>query len=409
MKKYLSTFALALLSLSQSTPLFAAQQFPSYEAAQEVGKKEGYILFIYPAGWDKYGEKLCRKLIANDKVRAAAGNSALILAPMYQKRTDKTNAEVKQIFGKLGAPGDMSDISYPAIVFYETDGRMYATICGESLMSASEAEVAKLISKQLAAREKQAKLLQQAHASKDPKEKNRLFLAAARVVGMGWPPGLKGVMNQVDPEDHHGCRAALEFGFGVKKDEKLEDFLKRLDGVLKNDLLTPWQKQRACATAIGHIRRTLGSMAGGPLITKYAKAMHKLDPKSALGISAPVVMRDWVKTYHYGNGWSDQIIPAAPVPMLMHDVPMSKPGTYNISFKLTTGRDGIIVKRLRLLDGNKCVATHDTPCEISWSAGTQKSITLTVKKAVKEPVLEITYGNDPNKRSTWGNITITPQ
>lgn len=409
MKKYWSTLALGLLVLSPGTPLSAAQQFPTFDAAQEVGKKEGYILFIYPAGWDRYGEKLCRRLIANDKVRTAAGKSALILAPMYQKRTDETNAKSKQIFGKLSAPGDMGDISYPALVFYETDGRMYATIHGESLMSASEPQVAELISKQLAARDEQSKLLKQAHASKDPKEKNRLFLATSRVSGMGWPPGLQEVMKQVDPEDRFGYRGALALGFGVNKDEKLEDFLKRLDEVVKNDLYSPWQKQRACATAIGHIRRTLGSMAGGDLITKYAKIMHKLDPESALGISGPVVMRDWVKTYRYGNGWSDQIIPSAPIPMLMHDVPVSKPGTYNVSFTLKTGRDGIIVNRLRLMDGSKCVATHDTPCEISWSAGTHKTISLTVKKAVKNPILEITYGNAPDKRSTWGDITISPQ
>ena len=400
---------LALLVLSQGIPLTAAQQFPSFEAAQEVGKKEGYILFIYPAGWDKYGEKLCRKLISNDKVRAAAGKSAMILAPMYQNRTEETNAKTKQIFGKLSAPSDMSDISYPAIVFYETNARLYATVHGEALMSASESEVAELISKQLAAREKQNNLLKQAHASKDAKEKNRLFLETARVSGMGWPPDLKDVMKQVDPEDNHGYRAALEFGFGVKKDESLDDFLKRLDGVLENELLAPWQKQRACATAIGHIRRTFGSMAGGPMITKYAKKMRKLDPESPLGLSASVVMRDWVKTYRYGDGWSDQIIPAAPIPMLMHDVPISKPGTYVVHFKLKTGRDGIIINRLRLMDGEKCVASHDTPCEVSWSAGTEKDITFTVKRSLKTPRLEFTFGNDPGKRSTWGDINIIPQ
>ena len=95
--------------------------------------------------------------------------------------------------------------------------------------------------------------------------------------------------------------------------------------------------------------------------------------------------------------------------MLMRDVPITKPGTYAVKFKLKTGRDGIIVKRLRLMDGSKCVASHDETCEVSWSAGTEKEIVFTVKKTLKEPALEITYGNDPGKRSTWGDITVSPR
>lgn len=149
-------------------------------------------------------------------------------------------------------------------------------------------------------------------------------------------------------------------------------------------------------------------MAGGPYITKYAKIMRKLDPKSPLGLSAPSVMREWVKNYRYGQGWSDQIIPSSPVPVLMHDVPITKPGTYNITFKLTTGRDGIKINNLRLMNGDTCVAGDDTPREISWSK-TQQTYTFTVKKALKNPILEITYGNAPDKRSSWGEITVTPQ
>ena len=98
---------------TMSLPTQAAQQYPTFEAAKAQVTDDGYILFIYPEGWDKYGEKLCKKLVADNGVKAAAGSAALILAPIYQKRTEATNAEARKIMGNLGYPGDMSDISYP--------------------------------------------------------------------------------------------------------------------------------------------------------------------------------------------------------------------------------------------------------------------------------------------------------
>ena len=399
----------SLLAAGISSPARAAQQFPTFEEAQAKVKEEGYIVFLYPDGWDKYGEKLCKKLIADEGVREAAGEAALILAPVYQKRTEATDAESKRIMGKLGYPGDMGDISYPALAFYNKDGGMYCTLHGEELMNASVAEVAQLLKKRLDAKKLQQELLDKSGATHDVPEKAKYILQAARVDGVSWPGYLKDSLKAADPDDSNGCLAALNFGgISANEGESFEDFEKRLVAVLDNPLLSNWQKQRACAAAIGHIRRSFGTMAGGELITKYAKIMQKLDPESALGISAPVVMRDWVKTYRYGQGWSDQIIPSAPIPMAMHDVPMKKPGTYNVTFKLKTGRDYIRINRLRLLDGNRCIISEDEPREVTWS-NTQQTYTFTVKKNLKNPVLEITYGNAPDKRSTWGDITVEAQ
>ena len=408
MKKTLSLLSLAAMFATMGQPALAAKQYTDFEAAKQQVTDDGYVVFIYPSGWDRYGEKLCKKLIADKGVQAAAGNAALLLAPIFQNRNDTTNAKARKSMGTLGYPGDMSNISYPAIIFYEKSGRMYATLHGEALMKASVKEVAELVKARMAAKQKQQELLNKSGATTDVQEKARLILASTRVDGVEWPQQIRETLKAVDPSDSAGCLAALNFGFGTQNGESMDDFLKRLDAVLDNKLLTPWQKQRACATAIGHIRRSYGSLAGGPLITKYGKAMHKLDPKSALGLSAPVIMRDWVKQYRYGHGWSDQVIPSAPIPMLMHDVPISKPGTYVVNFRLTTGRDGIRINRLRLMDGNSCVASYDEPREVTWG-NTQQNYTFTVKKALKNPKLEITYGNEPNKRSSWGEITIKAQ
>lgn len=407
LKKSTVTLSLALLA-SLCLSARAASQYPTFEQAQQHVTDTGYIVFIYPAGWDKYGEKLCKKLIATESVKTAAGDAALLLAPIYQIRDEKNNAAAKNVMGALSYPGDMADISYPAIVFYEKGGRQYATIHGRELMRATPDQVATLVKERLAAKKKQEELLSKSRTATSPDEKAKLLLESSRLSGIAWPGGLREAMQAADPGDKHGYLGALNFGFSPKQGESMQDFLSRLDAVLAHELYSPWQKQRACAAAIGHIRRSLGTMAGGPLITKYAKAMHKLDPDSTLGVSAPVVMRDWVRLYHYGQGWSQEIIPSAPIPMLMHDVPLKKPGTYSVTFKLTTGRDGIRINRLRLMDGERCIASHDSPRDVSWG-NTQQVYTFTVKTPLKNPALEITYGNPPDKRSSWGDITVTAQ
>lgn len=404
---YSVLLAFALLSFPVSTSQ-AAQQFSGYEEAAKRVTEDGYILFIHPEGWDRYGEKLCKKLIADENVRKSAGKAALLLAPIYQNRTDKTHAKAKKIMGAFGYPGDMADISYPALIFYDKDGHQYSALYGEELMDASTKEVAKLVEERMAAKKKQQALFDESGKTTDPAAKTRLIFEATRISGISYPNWVNDTLKSIDPEDKQGYQAALNFSFGIQANEDLTSILKRLDAALANDNIAAWRKQRACATVIGHIRRSYGTMAGGPYITKYAKIMRKLDPKSPLGLSAPSVMREWVKNYRYGQGWSDQIIPSSPVPVLMHDVPITKPGTYNITFKLTTGRDGIKINKLRLMNGDTCVAGDDTPREVSWNK-TQQTYTFTVKKALKNPILEITYGNAPDKRSSWGEITVTPQ
>lgn len=407
MFKLYSALLVSALAAPLCLPAHAAQQFSTYEEAQKSATDTGYIVFIYPSGWDRFGEKLCKKLIADPAVRAAAGDAALLAAPILQHASEAEQAKAKKIMGALGYPGDMSDISYPAIVFYEKCGRQYATLHGRELMRGTTEEIAAGIAKKLKAKAKQDSILVQANAATDPAEKARHLLESSRVDGLEWPGGLRDAMQKADPGDKHGYLAVLNFGFGINRGESAQDTLKRLDAVLKDKRYTNHQKQRACAVAIGHLRRSMGTVAAGPYITKYARVMQKLDPKSPLGLSAPVVMRDWVQQYHYGQGWSPEFIPGSENPMLMQNPPITKPGTYAVEFKITTGRDALNVKKVRLLDGTRCVAEDATPRNVTWTATTQ-IFSLNVKKTVKKPVLEITYSNDADHRSTWGSITVNP-
>ncbi len=389
-------------------PVCAAPQYDSFAAASQKVTDTGYMVFIYPSGWDRYGEKLCKKLIADEHVLKASGKAALLLAPIYQNSDAAAKEKSKKMMGSLGYPNDMSDISYPAIVFYEKGGRMFARICGEDLMNSTPKQVAELIKQKLQAKGNQDDLLKKAHAAASPDEKNRLFLESARVNGIEWPGGLQGAMRSADPDDKFGHRGALNFGFGIQNGESMDSILKRLDATIENERYTSDQKQRACAAVIGHIRRNMGMMAGGPLITKYARIMRKLNPESPLGLSAPVVMRDWVRQYNYGQGWSPEIIPGSEVPLQMINVPMQKPGKYAVTFKIVTGRDAVHVKQVRLLDGDNCIAEDKTARSVTWGA-TVQTFNLDVKKASKSPVLEIIFTNDADHKSTWGNITVTRQ
>lgn len=74
--------------------------------------------------------------------------------------------------GDLAGHGDMADISYPAISFYEKGGRMYASLHGRDLMRASTEQVAKQIATKLAAKKKQDKILAESHNAQKRKTKH---------------------------------------------------------------------------------------------------------------------------------------------------------------------------------------------------------------------------------------------
>lgn len=398
----------AALLLPVAQPLMAAPVASDFAAAEKQVSDAGYIAFIYPAGWDRYGEKFCRRLMVDKRVLEAAGDAVLLAIPLYQTPTDEQKKLAERMRGKLAYPGNMSDISYPAIIFYEKEGRQYATLHGEQLMRGTPARIAALVAERLAAKKKQDALLKQAGSVPSASQQAGLLLEAARVSGIDRPAGLQDALKKADPQDTTGCLSALDFTFAAQEGESVEEMLTRLDNELENPRLTDEQKQRACAAAIGHIRRVRGMMAGGELICRYARRMQMFNPNSPLGLAAPVIMRDWVREYRYGQGWSPEVLPETPVSMLMHGVPMSAPGTYAVTFRIKTGRDALVVDKLRLLDGKRPVAEGKAPFSVTWSATTQ-TCTLRVKEAVKKPVLEIMFGNAPDKRSTWGDITVTPQ
>ncbi len=390
-------------------PTQAARVVETFAEGQSVVQDAGFMVFIYPGDWDRYGERLCRSLMADRGVRRAAGDAVMLALPIYQRPSDEMREAANRIRGSLSYPHDMSDISYPAILFYEKEGRHYATIQGTDLMNATPARVAQLVAARMTAKRNQDDILRRSRESQDVSEQARLLLESSRVSGIDWPGGLREAIKRVDPEDTQGVLAALNFNLGgPRQNETLADYLARLDSALENPLISPEAKQRACAAVIGHVRRSLGMMGGAQYIRKYAGIMRSLNPESPLGLAAPVVLRDWVQEYRYGQGWNPDTIPGQAVPLQMTGAPINAAGTYVVNFQITTGRDPLFISSVKLYDGERLVAADEHESAVTYAAPNQR-YKLEVSRAVRNPVLEFIFTNRTDNRSSYGNITVEKQ
>lgn len=300
MKKRL--FLTAALSLSFAlcgAPASAATVVENFEAIAAAPAADGCIVFVYGKGWDTHGEALCRALIAHPAVQKAAGNAALMLAPMLENPTEEQEAQVKAQLGALSLPDDGASASYPALLFFDAAHRRYSLLCGAELMNDTAPEsVAKLIAARLAALHQRDTLVAQAEGLTGEACALKL-LESARVEGAAPLPDLRDRLKAADPEDKSRALWAFNFDNGSLTDEEkkslsLEDVCARTDSYLADPLLTVNQKQRACAYTIGHIHRTTGK-SRSDLMVRYARRMHEFAPDTVLGRSALIVIRDWAE------------------------------------------------------------------------------------------------------------------
>lgn len=383
----------------------AGSVYATVESARTNAGEAGYVLFIYPSGWDKAGSRRIKSLLASKKIQNSTGDAAILAVPIYNAPSQEQREEVKRIMGPLKYPGSSGIISYPAIVFYDKDGRIYSTIHGDLFNKSAEKKLAGLIQTRINTKKKQDELIRQAEQSSDPAEKARLLLWSSRAPDISQPHDIYAKIKSADPNNEYGCRDAYNFRFSIEKNETIDSLTLRLNAVLSNSLYSTDQKQKACASALGYVRRERGMFAGASFIRKYARTMHKLDPKSALGQAALVVSREWIREYNYGDGWHDAIFPGELIPVRMQNVPVQDPGTYILSFKIKTGRDSLQLNKVRLLEGSRVVFSDATPREVNYK-NREQTYVIVIKKKIRNAVLEITYGNAPDKRSTWGDITV---
>ncbi len=300
MKKALYTTLLAL-GLLAPLPLTAAQQFANQEAAAEKVTDDGYILFVYGKGWDRYSEELCKKVIAAPEINEAAGNAALILTPFYQYATPEDKEAQRAIWGALNEPAAHSMETYPSLLMYDKEGFLYGRVQGPVLLRGTMAEIAAEVKTKLEAKHKQEEIMKRAEAASGV-EAARLIAEAWAVPGIEPPNNYRNLVKAADPNDESGMVRRLHFdGWGLaqkycgkKSDGGLElgdeATIAKMKEFLKDPAYTPEQQQTFYAIIIGVLNRGGG---GAMQIKGYANEMKRLNPESNLGVTADQVIKIW--------------------------------------------------------------------------------------------------------------------
>lgn len=399
---------LMCLAAASLAPAMAATKVATYEQAQANLTSDGYILFVYGQGWDQLAEKQISALYNHPAVIQAAGSAALIMLPLPESPDEAEKAAIDKILGKLKLPNPHSNHSFPALVMYDQKGHQYGLICGPSIIHGTAESVAKIVASKREALGKQERLLSLAEQTQG-EVKARMLLQACRIEGIERPERIEQLLKEADPKDSAGCLAALRFhnnpvGDAIK-DMPLADALKEMDKAIQNPLHTVQQKQNACAFAIGLIRRKVG-MGGSHLIRQYAEQMKALNPNSVLGRSADIVIRDWTQGLQYVRGWSSYTLPMQGIPTeIQGRLPIAEPGTYNVRFIPSRGKNHAKVACVALYDGGKLVAIDKRYFTLTSPA----SYFLKVSAPVQNPHLFVTFDNAETERDTNGSITITRQ
>ena len=408
----------------------AAQCAANYEQASALAPKDGYLVFAYAEGWDKFSKALCMKLMKEPAILRAAGDSVLMLMPVRECPTKEQSEQLKAHMGKLGVK---EAESYPAILMFGPGGRHYATLCGPDVIRSTPDELAAKISKRLSALRSQNKLLDEARAAKGV-EKARLLGAAARVEGISFPEDTLKQLKAADPKDESGYVRSMEFKpwnyteallkktldedtlrklkgqpdeASQKNRLEMEMILKELDAKIADPAYTNAQKQVFCANAIGTLHRK-GDVTDAAKIKEYAKRMEELDPSSTLGKSASHVVKAWTSSLTLEEGWKPGCLPKGSTPVeLEGKLPIKEPGTYAVTFTYRSGNHALKIKEVRLCDGQTQIAVDAHP----GSAGDERNTSgntyrLKVDKPVASPRLFIIV-DMPEKRNSFGTISIT--
>lgn len=398
-KTFLLTLALA--------PLYAGQLAENYAQAQSVAGADGYILVAYPDGWDKGAEANSKKWLQSAAVMKAGGDAAFIPVPIPQIATDAVKEARKTLLGTLNLPVAHS---YPALIFFNKEGRHVSTANGLEMRTMSPKKLASVIKKRLTNVREQQRLLDAAEGVQG-EAKARLLGAAARVPDVNRPQNIIDRIREADPEDKAGYVRSLSFNPWVLAEraataENKQEIFDTMDKMLADDAYTDDQKQKICATYIGHLRRT-----GGPRniqrIPAMASRMKAYDPNSPEGLSADAAVRQWVSEFTLKTGWTPGVISTSPEePMeLQGELPISGAGEYEVTFRYTSGSHKMSLIGVELYDGDTKVA-EDRHAGSTGDVHVNNVYTLKVGEQVSRPRLLIYVNMPAGETDSFGAITI---
>ncbi len=405
MKSFLLPALIGTCALTCTLPLPAAQQAPNYAAAKALVADDGYIIFAYADGWDKFSQKRCQKLIEHSAILKAAGNAVLMPLPIPEYTTEETKKAMEEHCGELKVPGANS---YPALIFMDAKGKHYATLYGKDVTRGKVSRVAEMVADTLEKGKKRRDLLRRAEAAPGP-EKARLTFEAYQIDGLTWyGKGFSEHIAKLDPQDASGANHAAKYNhYGLLdtlNKEPIDKGLAEVDKMLADPAYTPVQKQQMCVAAVGMLRRRAGA-TGAADMQRYAELMKKLAPGTAEGKAADRILRDWVRPLSYEEGWTPGTLPMDATPVeLVGKLPIAEPGTYTVRFDYTRGRHALNILAVELYDGNTKVA-EDRHKGTTGNKSQNNTYTLKVNAPVKSPHLFISV-DMPRNRDSNGTITI---
>lgn len=405
-------------------PASAGQESPnqkeSFAKAKESVTNDGYIGFAYAADWDRYSESFAKAWIGSPEIQKAAGTARLILTPIYQDNSEATKKKANEFWGPIQEKQrNFGRASYPAIMFFDKNGRHYADIFGPDMLTRSIESIATEVAEKLALLHKQDDLMEQGRKAKGAAALGMLS-EAATMKGITRPDGVVDALKKADGNSNSAYLRRVTFD-GVSnasakrdamgklktKEEKwnaIQDLIKETETNLADDAYTDEQKQEMCACLIGVLHRD-GGYKGSLLIPAWGKRMTELGPDTYLGKSGKVVGDVWGFKLNYSEGWTPKGIPDDNTPIeLKGDLPIKEAGSYAVRFSYERGNHALFIKKVILKDGDTVVAEDEHRGEASKSPK-ENSYTLAVDSAIKNPRLFIIMDNG-DKRDSYGIIRI---
>lgn len=398
----------ALVALSLLTGVQAATVVKNYDEAQSHLTDDGYVLVLYPEGWNKNGKKAGLKYVSSDVVLKAAGNAVIIPVPRHQISDEEVQQFRKQLLGKLPLPNVHS---YPAFILLDKDGRHYATVSGLFMRKGDEKQAAAELQKSMSSKREQDKLLAEAADTKDPLLKARKLGRAAELPGVFRPNNIQKMIKEADPEDKSGYSRRLSYhpsahaeGLVKNTQKTVEQKISELEAMLEDAAYTNEQKQGIAATCIGMMRRS-GNPAHMKRIPLMAERMRSYAPDTVQAKSASIAVRQWVRQLSLSDGWSPVVLPRdnKPTP-LEGPIPIKEPGTYEVKFTYTGGSQALGIAAVELYDGAKKV-TEDRHPGSTGHKHSNNVYVLKVPARVTLPRLVVTF-NQKNF-DTYGTIVVT--
>lgn len=396
-----------LLFLAAACSLQAAVVAENFQQAKTLVGKNGYILFAYADGWDRYSRNVSEKLMNDAGLQRAAGDAVLLRYPVRQAPSQNERKAFSEVWQGLKVPN--AD-NYPALLLFDAKGRHYSTICGTFMTKARPKKVSGILTERFAAKQKQDELMEQANKAQGT-ERARLIGEACAITDIARPDKYVDLLKKADPNDESGMVRRFTFNPWGYVESKLKAepaaVLEELDAKLAAPAYTDDQKQVFCTLAIGTLRRSsLPDVA--TRIQAYSEKLQQLGAKTVLGKSASVVRREWITSLSCEDGWSPSVLPSDQTPTeLQGELPIAAPGIYTVTFRYRSGRHQLVVKAVELYDGDTKVAEdiHNGSAGVKHNRNTYD---LKVEKPVSNPRILITFDMRQNKDS-YGSISVFRQ